>query len=69
VGTGFKLSKLAYKYQAFNNGLNDNVARYYSSTMTENDGFNSAQIKLVLLSANGLSVPLVADLRAIAVSS
>jgi hypothetical protein len=69
VGSGFTLSKFAYKYQAFNNGLNDNVARYYSSTMTENDGFNAAQIKLVMTSANGLMVPLIADLRAVAVSS
>lgn len=69
VGSGFKLSKIAYKYQAFNNYLNDNVARYYSSTLSENDGFNAAQIKLVMLSANGLSVPLIADVRAVAVSS
>jgi hypothetical protein len=37
--------------------------------MTENDGFNAAQIKLVMTSANGLMVPLIADLRAVAVSS
>lgn len=69
VGSGFTVSKLAYKYQAFNNYLNDNVVRYYSSTMTENDGFNAAQIKIVMLSANGLMVPLVNDVRAVAVSA
>lgn len=69
VGSGFTVSKLAYKYQAFNNGLNDNVVRYYSSTMTENDGFNACQIKLIMTSANGLVVPLIADLRAVAVSA
>lgn len=69
VGSGFIVSKLAYKYQAFNNYLNDNVARYYSSTMTENDGFNACALKLVMLSANGLVVPLIADLRAVAVSA
>lgn len=69
VGSGFVVSKLAYKYQAFNNGLNDNVVRYYSSTLVENDGFNACAIKLVMLSANGLVVPLIADLRAVAVSA
>lgn len=69
VGSGFIVSKLAYKFQAFNNGLNDNVVRYYSSTLVENDGFNSCALKLVLLAANGLSVPLVSDLRAVAVSA
>lgn len=69
VGTGFLISKVAFKYQAFSNYLNENVSRYYSSTLTENDGFNSAAIKLVLQSANGLSVPIVTDVRAIAVSA
>jgi len=69
VGSGFTVSKLGYKYQAFNNYLNDNVARYYSSTLTENDGFNTAQIKLVMLSANGLIVPLINDVRCTAVSA
>jgi hypothetical protein len=69
VGSGFIVSKLAYKFQAFNNSLNDNLVRYYSSTLTENDGFNTCAIKLVMLSANGLIVPLIADLRATAVSA
>lgn len=69
VGSGFTVSKLAYKYQAFKNYLNDNVVRYYSSSMSENDGFNAAQIKIVMLSANGLIVPLVNDVRAVAVSA
>jgi len=69
VGSGFIMSKVAYPFQAFNNYLNDNVVRYYSSTKTENDGFNACAIKLVMLAANGLSVPLINDLRAIAVSA
>lgn len=69
VGSGFVVSKLGFKYQAFNNSLNDNVSRYYSSTMTENDGFNAVQIKLVMTSANGLVVPLISDIRAVAVSA
>lgn len=69
VGSGFTVSKLSFKFQAFNNGLNDNVVRYYSSTLGENDGFNACAIKLVMLSANGLIVPLISDLRAVAVSA
>jgi hypothetical protein len=69
VGTGFTISKVGDKYQAFNNYLNDNVARYYSSTLAEFDGFNAAAIKMVMLTANGIIVPLIDDVRAVAVSS
>lgn len=69
-----------YPLQAFNNRLNDNVARYYSSSMMEYDTYDSMQLKIVLLSdiaqvntatANVIptTVPRVDDIRAIGVTS
>jgi hypothetical protein len=68
-GTGFLIEKLAYKNQAFNNKLNDNVVRYHSTSMIEYDGYDTFQIKVILLSDNQYVVPKVDDIRAIGVSS
>jgi hypothetical protein len=69
VGNGFSIDKLDLKYTAFNNILNDNVARYYNSSMVEYDSFDSMQVKVVLLAANSNLVPRLEDLRAIGVSA
>lgn len=68
-GTGLKIDKLAFKNQAFNNQINENVARYYNTSMVEFDGFDSFQLKLVMLSNNEFVVPKIDDVRAIGVSS
>ena len=74
------VSGLGYPLQAFNNRLNDNVARYYSASMMEYDSYDSFQLKIVLLSdlaqvgsvsANVIptTFPRVDDIRAIGVTS
>jgi hypothetical protein len=68
-GTGFLIDKIAFKNQAFNNRINDNVVRYHSTTMIEYDGYDTFQIKVILLSDNQYIVPKVDDVRAIGVSS
>lgn len=69
TGSGLKIDKLKYKYQAFNNITTDNVVRYYSSSMTEFDKFNSFKLKIVFLSNNSYNIPFVQSLRAVAVST
>jgi hypothetical protein len=69
TGSGLKIDKLQYKYQAFNNITTDNVARYYSSSMTEFDKFNSFKLKIVFLSSNNYSIPFVQSMRAVAAST
>ena len=65
---------LGYPLQAFNNITNDNVARYYNSSMIEFDTYNSMQFKIVLLSdsiQNGVVnvYPKVDDIQAVGVST
>lgn len=74
------LSPLGYPLQAFNNRLNDNVVRYYSSSMAQYDTYDSFQLKIVLLSdlaqvdstsANVIptTIPRVDDIRAVGVTA
>jgi hypothetical protein len=56
-------------YQAFTNPQNQNVVRYYNTSLTAVDGYDTLQIKLVLLSNNSSVTPRVASLTAIGVSS
>ena len=60
--------KMQYKNIAFNNIANDNVVRYYSSSMIEFDGYNQMQIKIVLLASDTYRSPQVEDIRVIGVS-
>lgn len=69
VGTGFKVDRLKYKNTAFNNVLNDNIARYYGLNNAEFDMFDSMQIKIVLLADQTQIVPKVAQIQAIGVSA
>lgn len=69
VGSGLLIDKLEYKHQAFNNILNDNVSRYYNTSMQGFDSFSTFAIKIVLLADNPSLYPEVEDIRAIAVSA
>ena len=69
VGDGMRMAQVAYPLQAFNNITNDNVCRYYNSSRTEFDTFNSFQIKIVLLSDTDYVVPKIDDCRAVGVSA
>jgi hypothetical protein len=67
VGVG--IEKLKYKNIAFNNLANDNVARYYTSSKTEFDNFNTMQIKIVMLSDSSNKNPRIEQIQAVGVSA
>ena len=70
VGNGLTIDLLKYSGVAFNNILNDNVARYHTmSNQAEIDGFDTFAIKVVLLSNNKYIVPSVNDIRMMGVSA
>lgn len=58
-----------YKHQAFNNFLTSNVVRYYNSSMVPYDGYDTYQVKVVMLAQRPNLVPRVDDIRAIGVSA
>lgn len=62
------ITGLGYPQQAFAYGTNENVARYYTTTMTEVDTYDVFAIKLVLLSSTPGVIPRVHSLQAIATS-
>lgn len=68
LGTGLKLAKLGYKNQAFRNLNNENVVRYYNTSMHTYDGYDTMAIKVVMLSNSSVVIPEIDDLRAIGVS-
>lgn len=68
-GAGFAIDNLQYNYTAFNNINNDNVVRYYTSTGSSADGFDTVAVKVVLLAANSYITPIVHDLRVLGVSA
>jgi hypothetical protein len=69
LGQTLNVDKLVYKHQTFNNIMNDNVCRYYNSSMIEFDGYDTLQIKTVLLSYRPNRIPRVDDIRVIGVSA
>ena len=69
LGEGKKIAKLGYKNQAFRNVNNDNVVRYYNSSMHVYDGYDTFAIKVVMLSPSSVVIPEVEDIRAIGVSA
>ena len=69
VGSGLKIDKLRFKNVAFNNILNDNVARYYNTTMVPYDTYDSMAVKIVFLSDNPNIAPEADSIRVIGVSA
>ncbi len=67
--TNLTIEKVLYPQQAFNNQLNDNVARYFSESKVPFDTYNTFQIKIIMLSNNEYIVPKIDDIRAIGVSA
>ena len=63
------VDKLKYKNVAWNNIVNDNVARYVTSSYIEFDTYNTMQIKVVLLSESTHVVPKVEQIQVIGVSA
>ena len=69
LGTTLKMAKFKYKNQAFRNISNDNVARYYNTSMHVFDGYDTMAIKVVMLSEKTKIIPEIEDIRAIGVSA
>jgi hypothetical protein len=69
VGTGFKVDRLKYYNIAFNNITNDNVARYYNSSLVAFDKFDAMQVKIVFLSDSTYIAPKVDQIQVIGVSA
>lgn len=63
LGQTLNIDKLEYEHQAFNNIMNDNVVRYYNSSMIEFNGYHTLQVKTVLLSSHPNRIPRVDDIR------
>lgn len=69
LGDGKKIAKLGFKNQAFRNVNNDNVVRYYNTSMHVYDGYDTMAIKIVMLSSNSTVIPEIEDIRAIGASA
>jgi hypothetical protein len=69
VGSGFKVDRLKYYNTAFNNITNDNVCRYYNSSLMTFDKFNAMQIKIVFLADNTYLAPKIDQIQVIGVSA
>lgn len=69
VGTGFLVDNITRKNSAFLDVQNQNVLTYFSSTGARFEGYDSFQIKVIPLSADGVAIPYINDVRAIAVSA
>jgi len=67
--TGLQVDRLHYNHQAYNDAMNKKVSRYFNSAGVPFDGFNSFQIKIVMLGDSTVEVPRIQDCRGIAVSS
>jgi hypothetical protein len=69
VGAGLSMDVISYPYQAWNNINNDNVVRYYNTSIVRFDGYNTLQLKVVLLSSAMSYIPQLNSIRAIGVSA
>ena len=69
TGSGFKIDKIAYPHQAFNDVQNDNVATYFNSNMAKFTTFDTFSMKTVYLSPFNHIVPKMDDLSVVATSA
>lgn len=67
--SGIKIDKLFFDRTGWKNEQNSNIVRYYNSSDSMFDGFNSFAIKIVLTAENSNIAPEISDIRAIGVSS
>ena len=66
---GYYIDLINDPSQTFNNPQNQNIARYYNTSLTPVDGYDTLQVKLVLISNSTSVTPRVASLTAIGTSS
>jgi hypothetical protein len=71
IAEGMKIEKMnsTDTMQGFNNKQNDNVVRYYNSTSSKYDGYETVAVKIVFLSDSPHKIPRVDDLRITGVSA
>lgn len=69
VATGLKVDVIDRSSSAFLDIQAQNIVTYYNKAKAPQKGFDSFAIKIVLLSEDGVKVPYVDDVRAIAVSA
>jgi flagellar hook-associated protein FlgK len=69
VGTGFYVTKIDRPNSAFLDKQNQNVLTYFNKGSARFEAYDSFAVKVVLLSSDGVSIPFVDDVRAIAVSA
>lgn len=69
AGNGYKVDKLKYPNIAYNNVNNNNISRYYNSTLAEYDTFDSMQVKIVFLADTSYKVPRIDQIQVIGVSA
>lgn len=69
VGSGFLVDVVTRKGSGFLDAQNKNIFTYYNSALSLFQGYDSFALKVVLLSDDGYHVPLVNNIKAIAVSA
>jgi len=69
VGSGFLVDVVTRKTSGFLDAQNKNIFSYYNNSLSLFQGYGRFAIKVVLLSDDGYHIPLVNNVRAIAVSA
>jgi len=69
AGTGFFVDVISRPNSGFLDNQNQNVLTYFNKSLSKFKTYNSFALKIVLLSDDGVNVPFVDDIRAIAVSA
>lgn len=64
-----KVDKLYYENQAYNNIQQDNVSRYFSLSKGVYDGFDTFQVKVVMVSNNDYVIPKIDNVQGVAVTA
>lgn len=66
---GFNLDVVSDPYVGFLNPQNNNIVRYYNYQLNEFDGYDTFQVKLVMLSGTSYVSPTIHSLTAVALSA
>ena len=69
VGSGFNVTNITRKNSGFLDIQNNNVLTYFNTTNGKLQGFQTFAVKIVLLSSDGVAIPYVDNIRALAVSA
>jgi len=69
VGAGLTMDVIGYPNQAWNNINNSNVVNYYNTSIVRYDGYNTLQLKIVMLSSKFGYIPQINSIRALGVTA